>query len=152
VAAAALAACAALAGCSSCRTEEPGPLADAEATAVALFSLAAAGDDDPSRIAEVVQEDLAASHRVPLLEALDGFRAVTDVRARGAEPLDALDRVTVDVEGTLPGDAVAFYAVQVARVPDGTWRVVWFAGPGVEWPPGKGGSNGSLSSSRPPDE
>lgn len=143
--------CLLLSGCGSCRTgEDPDPLAGAADAATALFALASSADDDPAGLAAVVREDLAAAHRVSLLESLDALGGIEDVRVISVEPLGSPDTVTLDLEGTLQGDAVATFTAQTVRLADGTWRVTWFSGPGLEWPRGRGTGNGSLTTSTPP--
>ena len=43
--------------------------------------------------------------------------------------------VIVDLAARLPGDGSARFSVVVERVA-ADWRVTWFQGPGVGWPPG----------------
>jgi hypothetical protein len=83
---------------------------------------------------------------------LDALESVT--RA-GPPELVALDRsddtvhAFADVELPLPGGGRARYMLELERT-DERWRVIWLAGPGLEWPAHPGGANGSLSVSPPP--
>jgi len=126
------------AGCRGA-VDEPasGPLTDPEDAALALFALApatTAEEPDLAPVARVVDERRWRDDPGALLDALEGLRGVERVRVLGSERLEGLDRWVLDLEGLLPGPTLANFSVQVERFEDEGWRVVWFRGPGVEWP------------------
>jgi hypothetical protein len=121
----------ALAGCG-----DPAPDAEDPAAAVhELFALArpgGAGREERLRAlfgAEVVGEAGPA-----LLDAVAALAPAVPARVAPPERLGADGPVAIDVEAELDGGGRARYSVQLARRPDGAWRIRWFQGPGVEWP------------------
>ncbi len=104
------------------------------APALALFGLA--GPEDPGRaeLAQVIDDSLLEHDNPALLDALDRLPQAAPPEILRVEPLPGLGRVAVDLRAALPGGASADYSVQTALRADGAWRVVWFQGPGVDWP------------------
>ena len=130
----------------------PAPPATPEEAALALFRLAATPLDEDSgldAVAEVVEADLWSDDPGSLLDAIEALRGVEDIRVVGAEGLDGLDRWVVDLEGRRPGPTLADYTVQVASAGEDLWRVVWFRGPGVEWPTRRSPRGEGLTTSPP---
>lgn len=126
--------------------EEDGP----QAAAMRLFQVAEIDLDDPESWDRVL-ETVRAGDRdtASLLDALESLRGVERVRIVEAEALEEPGRWIVDIEGELPGPSLAEFGVEAAETSDG-WRVVWFHGPGVEWPGHPSGRDPSLTTSRPP--
>jgi hypothetical protein len=122
-----------------------------EAAALSLFALAVRPHDDGDASARtVVDPSLLSEDPGALYDALDALRGVEGPRVVAAERLEGLDRWAVDLEGALPGPALANFSAQVEPADDGTWSVVWFAGPGVEWPRREPPRGDGLASSEPP--
>ena len=126
-------------GCRGCQESTP-PEA---AAALALFALAERRDPDRQELADVVLEELLAAGSAELLDSLEQLGRPRSLEIVRVVRMPELDRAAVDLQATLPGEGIAAYTVQTAEQPDGTWRVVWFQGPGVVWPhaprrPGEG--------------
>ncbi len=86
--------------------------------------------------------------RAALLDAIQALRPVGEVEIVETYPMDDLVRVSFDLVGQLPGGGVARYSVQLDTATEpGT--IVWFSGPGVEWPDRRPRGSG-LSTSAPP--
>jgi hypothetical protein len=119
--------------------------------ALRLFELARIDEptDDQLRVAldPVPVED----GRAALLDALAALTLAEDLYivevVQPAGPEDAF----VDLAAELPGGGVAHFNVRLRWVEPGSWRVSWFRGPGVEWPPSPAGPGQGLSSSAPPE-
>ena len=58
-------------------------------------------------------------------------------------------RAAVDLVASLPGGGSADYSVQLTER-DGSWKIVWFNGPGVDWPERRPARGEGLSSSPAP--
>ena len=123
-----------------------------EHAALSLFALAVEPHeiDGDRSVDSVVEPTLVAVDPGALFDALDALREIVSPRIVAAERLDDLDRWAIDIEGALPGPSLAAFSVQVEPADDGTWRVVWFAGPGVEWPRRGPALGDGLASSTPP--
>lgn len=123
-----------------------------EGAALSLFALASRSHEDGEVTAadQVVDPTLISRDPGALFDALDALREVEDLRVVAAERLDDLDRWAIDLEGALAGSALTAFSAQVEPADDGTWRVVWFAGPGVEWPRRAPPRGDGLASSEPP--
>jgi len=117
-----------------------------------LFALADRDTVPPDDLAVVILPDSLADDPGAALDALESLRGIARLRVVASEPLDGPDRVAVDVEGERPGPSLAAFSVQVVRLADGTWRVVWFAGPDVEWPRHARPRDEGLASSAPPSD
>ncbi|MDH3626222.1 MAG: hypothetical protein OEV00_04015 [Acidobacteriota bacterium] len=89
----------------------------------------------------------------PLLDALEATGRLSDPQTEGSEPLDqGPDHTEFIVDFDVAVSEVGRGAVSVRlHREDESWRIVWFQGPGFEWPsPGRPPDDG-LSSSAPPD-
>ncbi len=126
--------------------EEPGPAAVARQ----LFERARQPERDPAWLERAFDPDLLRRHRAGLLEALAALAAIGPAGRPEAEPA-APDEFLVALDAGLPGGGVARYTVQVRADGAGGWRICWFAGPGVEWPPPARPSSDGLTVSAPPD-
>lgn len=142
-----LAAIATLASCA----RPPVPEAAPARVVRELFALAREGDPTEERLALVLDPRAAGGDRAELLDAL----ALLGATAPGGEiALAALgdpEEIVADVEAGLPGGGTARYSVQLRRIDDGSWRVRWFDGPGVEWPRRPERRDEGLSVSAGPD-
>jgi hypothetical protein len=134
---------------------EPAPPSNARPgdVALALFALAAAGgEDDSARVAPFVDSEALDADPGGLFEALEKLADVRQTRVVASEPMEGLDRVVVDVEGERPGPSFAAFTIHAEPVGDGTWRVVWFAGPDGAWPPRRAPrGDGTRTSTAPGD-
>ncbi len=126
----------------------PATASDARGAALLLFQVARAGRP-AEELRPLVGEDLAGDRRVALRVVLDALRSSSDARVVGETPAGH-DKTAVDVEATLAGGGIARYQVQATREPDGTWRIVSIAGPGVTWPPLPPPRDEGLTTSQPP--
>jgi len=139
-----------VATCAACGRDadvEPGP----GATALELFELSREADPRGEMLEATFDAPPPADDRAELLDALELLAAVDELSVvdvqTPAGPRDAF----VDLDATLPGGGLAHYTVRLRASPDDTWRVSWFQGPGVEWPPPRRGRGDGLSSSAPPE-
>jgi hypothetical protein len=83
-----------------------------------------------------------------LLDAIQALRPVAEVEIIETYPMNDLLRISFDLQGQLAGGGVAEYSVQLdSTMEPGT--IVWFSGPGVEWPTRRRRGDG-LSTSAPP--
>ncbi len=124
------------AGC-ACPPEGPPtiPPRSADDAALALFDLASRDGDLPKEtLFQVVDADAAGGDGAALGDAIAALRSAGTPRVVTSEALPGQDRTVVTLEAGSPEGAVGRYSVQARPLADGTWRVVWFDGPGVEWP------------------
>ena len=56
-----------------------------------------------------------------------------------------------DLQATLDGGGTESFTVQTELGDDGTWWVVWFGGPDLEWPVRTRRRDAGMSSSAPPE-
>ena len=86
--------------------------------------------------------------RAALLDAIQALRPIDEIEIVETYPMEDLVRVSFDLVGRLPGGGIARYSVTLDTASEpGT--IVWFSGPGVEWPDRKPRGPG-LSTSAPP--
>ncbi len=142
----------ALAGLVACgvRTPESAtePATRAE-TVLALFDLARADEADPERVERLFGRISDERERADLLDAIDALQAVDEVEIVETYSMDDLVRDSFDLVGHLPGGGLARFSVQLDTAEEpGT--IIWFSGPGVEWPTRRLRGPG-LSTSAPPD-
>jgi hypothetical protein len=105
---------------------------------------------DDERIAALFGTDIDSRMRAALLDALAEVPVSPAIEAVASEELEELDRIVVDISVGLPAAGSARYSVQLERDAGGNWLIVWFQGPGVEWP-GRGPGRGEgLTTSAPP--
>ena len=136
---------AALTGCSG-PAEEAEPLEPRppeEAAALALFEMAALLDADEEKLRSTVREDLIESDRTALLDAISRLQGESLPSVQGVETMIPDDRQMITLEAELADGGLAEF-----RVAEEQWRVVWFSGPGIEWPAPRIRGDG-LSSSSP---
>ena len=138
-----------VAGCGPDETPPPEPTA--ESVALDLFVLAL--DDDPQR-ARVQSAFGAFDDDVRYATLLDAIRELPAERNDDASSvvemytLEGGDRTGFDLEGPVGDGGVARYSVLLdTTTAPGT--IVWFSGPGVEWPERRRRSPG-ISTSAPP--
>ena len=130
----------------------PAPLDPHDPAAVARALLAPGLDPDDDRAIERLV-DPRARDRAPaaLVDALLALRPVAPATILAVEPLEGLGRTAVEAELPLAGGGTARVALDLRRTDDG-WRVGWFAGAGVEWPPTPRGRGTGLSTSAAPGD
>ena len=141
-----IAAVAACGGATSESTTKP-PATPAE-TVLALFELAGHGELAPERVDGLfgAMEDERA--RAALLDAIQALRPGGEVEIVDIYPMDDLARMSFGLEGRLSGGGTACYSVQLDTSTE-PGAIVWFSGPGIEWPDRKPHGPG-LSTSAPP--
>lgn len=139
-----LLALAATVGCSDPggNTDDPGPVA------LRLFALADA-EPGPEELERWFEPELLASRGVPLLDALDGIAGSGSPTLLAVETAPGAEEAFVDLAVSLPGGGRAVYNVKLRRLGEDGWRIAWFQGPGVEWPP-REERGASLTTSAPP--
>jgi hypothetical protein len=127
---------------------DPGP----EAAARRLFELAGVTEPTDAELAGVIGPVPGEEGRAALLDALGALAGATDLVvvevSRPGGPGDAF----VDLEARLAGGGIARFSLRVRASEPAVWRVAWFQGPGVTWPPAGRRQGESLSSSAPPGE
>ncbi len=120
-----------------------------ESTVLELFDLARADELAPERVDALFGTEADERVRAVLLDAIDALRPAAKVRIVETYPMDDLIRTSFELESALPGGGLARYSVQLdTSTEPGT--IVWFSGPGVEWPARKTPGPG-LSTSAPPE-
>ena len=135
----------------ACGDEEPSGPPGPEETALQLFELAQSEQPADELIATLFGAGLEGRKRTALLESLSALSAPSAVEAVGSERLEGLDRVVVDLEAGLPAGGMAGYSVQLEPTAQGEWRILWFQGPGVEWPRRERPRSEGLTTSAPPE-
>ena len=129
---------------------------DADRVLEALPPQAAAGvlawllTEDAEAAAELADAWSLNAAAGPVLDALEALRPVDEVAVQRVEPLEGLDRVAVELTAPLQGGGQAHYSVQLADLGDDTWVILWFHGPGVEWPSHRRPRGDGLTVSSPP--
>jgi hypothetical protein len=142
-----LAVIAALIGC-SCSTPEPAAPTSPTETVLELFELTRFDDPAVERVDGVFGGTDDEQARAALLDAIQALRPIDEIEIVETYPMEDLLRVSFDLVGRLPGGGIARYSVAVSTASEpGT--IVWFSGPGVEWPDHKPRGPG-LSTSAPP--
>jgi len=144
----ALFALAALAGCSDVPDSGGRAPATSSEAALELFELARVDEPATERIDELFGSVEDEQARAALLDSIAALPAADEIEIVETYPMEDLVRVSFDLVGRLPGGGIARYSVQLNTVTEpGT--IVWFSGPGVEWPQRKSRGPG-LSTSAPP--
>ena len=140
---------AALAACGGA-TPEPTtkPPATPTETVLALFELARLDEPASERVDGLFGSMEDERVRAALLDAIEALRPADEVEIVDTYPMDDLIRMSFDLEGRLPGGGTASYSVQLDTSTE-AGAIVWFSGPGVEWPDRKPLGPG-LSTSAPP--
>jgi len=133
-------------GCTPSEPEPTGP----GAVALALFALADLEEPSLDELSSCFQPPEDDAQRAALLDALEALRPVDEVAVQRVEPLEGLDRVAVELTAPLQGGGQAHYSVQLADFGDDTWVILWFRGPGVEWPSHRRPRGDGLTVSSPP--
>jgi len=135
----------------ACGDEEPYGPAGPEKTALQLFELVQAGQPDEEMISALFGAGLEGRNRSALLETLAAIPAPrAAVELVGSERLEGLDRVVVDLRAELPAGGMASYSVQLEPASPGEWKILWFQGPGLEWPRRERPHGEGLTTSAPP--
>lgn len=124
------------------------PPATPTETVLALFELAGLDEPAPEWVDGLFGKLEDEQARAALLDAVEALLPAGKLEIVDSYPMDDLLRVSFELEGRLPGGGTARYSVQLdTSTQSGT--IVWFSGPGVEWPDRKPRGPG-LSTSAPP--
>jgi hypothetical protein len=123
----------------------PGP------AAAALFELARGGEPADAELERRFEMRGDLDARAALLDALERLAVLRSVEIVAVEPAGPTDAFA-DFVGRLEGGGEARYSVRVRAGEDGAWKVVWFQGPGVEWPQQPSPHGERLSTSMPPED
>jgi hypothetical protein len=84
-----------------------------------------------------------------LLQALEALPATEEVRILTVELSDDGNEAFVDMEARIEGEGTAGFSARLRAREPSRWRVIWFHGPGLEWPVHAARGDG-LSQSAPP--
>ena len=122
---------------------------DPGSVALQLFTLSDT-EPGPQELDLLFDPDELANHVVPLLDALDGIAGSAAPRLLGVETAAGTYEAFVDLELALPGEGRAVYNLKLRQFGQEGWRIAWFQGPGVEWPP-RNRRGASLTTSAPPE-
>ena len=128
-----------------------GPPGNPRSAALRLFELAREEEPPEEALRQVIDGVRLDEDRVSILEAVASLSEASAPRVLRETALPALRRTAIDVAATLPGGGSASYSFQAEEQLDGTWRVVSFQGPGVDWPRRPVRSDPGLTISAPPD-
>jgi hypothetical protein len=123
---------------------------DPTGAALALFDAARREPLSEAEIAGIVALEEAPAGRARLLDAVASLASASDPVVTATTPAQDGARAAVDVVASLPGGGRGSFTVEVARAPDGAWRVTAFWGPGVGWPPRPAPAGEGLSVSPAP--
>jgi hypothetical protein len=136
-----------LAGCS----EPPPDMQTPEGAALVLLEIAAETPLPLERIEALFGPAIGAEPSADLLDALAGMAGCTEPEIVASQPLEAIAQVAVDLTARLAGGGLAEISVQLQTTEQGPYQVIWFSGPGIEWPPPGRKRDGGISSSAPPE-
>ncbi len=136
-----------LAGCDA-PAPPVAPEPTTEGRALELLELASSPEPDPARVETLFGVVDDEREHAALLDAIVRLRGATDVTVVETYTLEDLARTGFELEGALPGEGRARFSIQLdTSTQPGT--IVWFTGPGVEWPERRRRGDG-LSTSAPP--
>ncbi|NIM00309.1 MAG: hypothetical protein GTN89_05235 [Acidobacteria bacterium] len=125
------------------------PPATREDTVLAMFALTRVNHEaEPQSLERLFGTITDEQQRAALLDAIDALAPADEIEIVETYPMDDLVRESFDLVGRLPGGGVARFSVQIDTSTE-PGRIVWFSGPGVEWPARKRRGPG-LSTSAPP--
>ena len=127
----------------------PEPVDPAAAAALELFELAALAERPPQRIKRRFELAGDESLRAELGDALDRVTAVEAPQVTLVQHMPASGRTVVDLTASWPGGGSAEYSVQLEGAGE-EWTIVWFQGPGIDWPRRPRSRGDGLSTSTPP--
>jgi hypothetical protein len=119
--------------------------------ALRLFELARIDEPTDDELRETMVRVPGEGGRATLLDALAALTAEEDPQIVEVVQPESPEDAFVDLAAGLPGGGVAHFNVRLRSVEPGSWRVSWFRGPGVEWPPSPALRGQGLSSSAPPE-
>jgi len=139
-----------VAGCAACGRGADGETGPA-AAALALFTLSRGADPQGQMLETTFDAPPPADDRAALLDALELLAAVEEPRVVDVQTPAGPQDAFVDLDAALPGGGLAHYTVRLRASAEDSWRVSWFQGPGVEWPPPRRMRGDGLSSSAPPE-
>jgi hypothetical protein len=135
----------------ACGERRPAEAAGPERTALQMFELARSERPAEELITGLFGAGLDDRDRAALLESLSALSTLSAVEAAGSEKLQGLDRVVVDISAALPAGGLARYSLQMEQTSQGGWIILWFQGPGVEWPRRARPRGEGLTTSAPPN-
>jgi hypothetical protein len=122
---------------------------DPAAAALRLFELAPADEPTDEQLRALFEPAPDDDGRAALLDALGALGTTTPRVVEVVQPAGPADAF-VDLAARLPSGGEARFSVRLRAAEPGSWRVIWFQGPGVEWPPRSTRRGDGLSSSAPP--
>lgn len=138
------------AAASGCREKLPAPAAGPADVALELFELAALDEPTVEQLDRRFGTSMDDQLRAALYDSIAALRPAQEPEVTRVTELDGLGRSAVDLSAGLPGGGRARYQLQLVGPLDGSWRVLWFQGPGVEWPPPRRPDGEGLTTSPPP--
>lgn len=141
-----------LTGCDGSAQDEHDEHGPAGRLALELFELPLDPDPGPELLEPLFGPEVAAADgkdRADLLDALNQLPRNGAPRIDRIEELPGLDRTAVDLVAQVAGNGEIHLSIQLEQVPQGAFRVVWFRGPDLEWPPQPRPRGDGLTSSTP---
>jgi hypothetical protein len=137
-----------LAACGGADDTPQGPAATA---ALGLFELARIDEPSDELLSETFDPAPGRDGRAALLDALGGLATAIEPQVVAVLQPEGPADAFVDLTAGLPGGGLARFNVRLHSPQPGSWRVSWFQGPGVAWPPRSAPRGAGLSSSHPPE-
>jgi len=138
-----------LAACGGESDDPTGPPGPGE-VAASLLEVTSLDDPPGEKLAVLFEPDSLVGERTALLEALSGLPASLDPEIKAVERPGTGDTAFVDLAAELPGGGSARVTVRLSAHETGAWKVTWFQGSDVEWPPPRTRRGESLTTSSHP--
>ncbi len=132
-----------------CAMERETPAVGPDASALELFELAGLPDRPPERLEALFALGPDERLRAELGDALDRLAAARRPRVTLVETMVESGKTVVDLTAEFDGGASGEFSVQLQGADD-VWKIVWFQGPGVDWPRQPRRRGDGLTSSTPP--
>ena len=131
--------------------EPPPDMQTPEGAALVLLEIATEDPLPLERIEALFGPASGVEPSASLLDALAGLAGCTDPEIVTSQPLEAISQTAVDLTAVHGDGGLAEISVQLQTTEEGLHRVIWFSGPGIEWPPPGRKRDGGISSSAPPE-
>ncbi len=133
----------------ACSSREPTDPAGPGQIATSVFELARDDGLDGPAAESLFGTEIPDGQLPWLLDSVAALAHFGPPEVEGIQEI-AADVSMVDLRASTPGGGTATFSFQVEGNPTEGFRVTWFAGPGIEWPPPRRRRGEGLSSS-PPD-
>ncbi len=133
----------------ACSSRAPTAPASPDQAATSVFELARDEELDGPAAESLFGTEIPETRLASLLDSVAALAHFGLPELGGIQKIGA-DVSVVDLTASTPGGGTAAFSFQVEGNPTEGFRVTWFAGPGIEWPPPRRTRGEGLSSS-PPD-